>query len=1018
MPATSAKSLLEVQFPIAQLSLESYLERSVTHGKLLNSLGKWWGAKPFVLTRAIIIASLFEASDDPERWPDDLEIFMRLMCMDNAGMWARRNANLDAISARPPWPHFAEVCFPHARPDEMDLFKDRASDDEPVRWSPRMDDDDKERRTALERRVFYSLDHEAQRRYCQRVEEIDGPPSESWAEINAYCGTSASNLQEWIEQMATRRYGRRLKVGDAFSGMGSIPFEAATLGCDVYAADLNPVAGLLTWGALNVIGGDPAFHQKVLETQRMVHQSVDRRFIESGFETSEEGWRSSLYFYCLEITVPEWDGWKVPIAATWQIAPKQKAWIDLVPVPAEKRFDFKVRYGGPGFKGADKATKQAQDIVCPKVLWDLLHSQGKTDNAPRSIKLNTLIGNAGGLRPWERGDTRPRERDFFGERLYCIRWVKPAPVKNGKKQGRDEFVYREPSQRDLGIEEGIAKIVSDSLTKWQTEGWAPGWRIVDGAETTRLRRERGWTHWHHLFTPRQLLTNAWYSMEIGKLEGGLRSALTLNLGLLLNYNSRLCHWHEKAGGGAGSTGRVFYNMALNTFPHFPARSWGSLESNLVADHVSRPRSGTATVSLCDARQTQSSCDIWITDPPYADAVHYEELSEFFLAWYVPHINVAFPETYADSKRDDAVKGDDAPFRVAMAECYGRLVEKMPDDGMQVLMFTHKDTDVWEDLALIMWAAGLQVKQVWSVATETGAGAVKKGNFVQATYNMVLRKRPADAPMGFVDLVIPQIKSRVEEVIRHMRDSQLAAGGLSCGYTDTDYLLAAQAVAAEVVTGFSSIDGIDLDEELRTPNKERRDSVLRDLMNQAKRTAVDFLVPLGLEENLKRSPDGTSAYQFWRSLAPEEKFLLKSLELEAGGVSKIGTFQDLGRAYGIADYEELLGPVKANEARSKLPGEFQRPDLTRWDEVPANERSQFAHSVTRHLYHSLKLLAEGADADRAVKHLVDCTNFWFDRQSRHLVLLGYLYQTTEPIEAWSAFRSTLQTLRLAVENHRA
>ena len=33
--------------------------------------------------------------------------------------------------------------------------------------------------------------------------------------------------------------------------------------------------------------------------------------------------------------------------------------------------------------------------------------------------------------------------------------------------------------------------------------------------------------------------------------------------------------------------------------------------------------------------------------------------------------------------------------------------------------------------------------------------------------------------------------------------------------------AAQAVAAEVVTGFSSIDGIDLAEELRTLNKERR-----------------------------------------------------------------------------------------------------------------------------------------------------------------------------------------------------
>src|SRR2546421_2274651 len=121
-------------------------------------------------------------------------------------------------------------------------------------------------------------------------------------------------------------------------------------------------------------------------------------------------------------------------------------------------------------------------------------------------------------------------------------------------------------------------------------------------------------------------------------------------------------------------------------------------------------------------------------------------------------------------------------------------------------------------------------------------------------------------------------------------------------------------------GFSSIDGIDLDEELRTPNKTRGTSVLRSMMNQAKRTAVDFLVPLGLEEHLRHSPDGASAYQFWRALAPEEKFLLKALELEAAGVEKIGAFQDLGRAYGIADYEALLGPAKANEARTKLPAE--------------------------------------------------------------------------------------------------
>ena len=46
------------------------------------------------------------------------------------------------------------------------------------------------------------------------------------------------------------------KVADTFCGGGSIPFEAARIGCDVYASDLNPIASMLTWGAFNIIGAD------------------------------------------------------------------------------------------------------------------------------------------------------------------------------------------------------------------------------------------------------------------------------------------------------------------------------------------------------------------------------------------------------------------------------------------------------------------------------------------------------------------------------------------------------------------------------------------------------------------------------------------------------------------------------------------------------------------------------------------------------------------------------------------
>jgi len=994
-------SLLEVQFPIGPLSIESYIERDAKGAKLLSSLGKWWGGKPLVLTRAIILASLFESSDDPDQWPEDLEVFLRLMCFDPAGMWKRKKDKLPA-----------SICYPHATDQERKkLFKDEA------KWSGKRSNGVPEGKEALEKRVFYTLPYTEQLEYCCRVEQIDGPPKESWAEINAYCGTSATSLSEWVEEMSLRRFGHKLRVGDAFSGSGSIPFEAAELGCDVYASDLNPVACLLSWGALNLVGGDPDYHAEVGKAQQELYEAMDAWYEETGYETSEEGWRAEAYLYCVEVTVPEWDGWKIPLSGSWEIAPKLGAWVELIPDEANKRFDFKVRYGGKGFRASKKGTKQGQDVVCPKSLWTLLVQDGKAAQSSRQIPLKTLLANHGGLRKWERDDIRPREGDFYGERLYCIRWRELIRKPNGEIVDEGDLIYREPTAHDLQLENAIAEEVQENLTDWQEEGWIPSWRIQEGAKTREVIRTRGWTHWHHLFTPRQLRMAAEYSHRIGDIPAIHAPKVIMNFGRLLDANCRLCRWLQTQGGGIGGTKTTFYNQALNTFYNYAGRGLSGLAGQLRGKMTSIPSTGSYCANLVDARQVVLQNDLWITDPPYADAVNYEELSEFFLAWYQPHLKYCFPEWYTDSRRDTAVKGDDAPFRVAMAECYERLCEKMPENGMQVLMFTHKDTDVWEDLALIMWAAGLQVKQVWSVATETPGAGIRVGNYVQATYNMVLRKRPAAAPMGFVDLVHPQIKQRVQEVISHMRDSQLSEASVDCGYTDTDYLLAAQAVAAEVVTGFSSIDGIDLEEELRTPNKQRGNSVLREMMNQAKRVAVDFLVPVELESQLRRSPDGTTAYQFWRSLAPEEKFLLKALELEAGDVSKVGAFQDLGRAYGLSQYEALLGKAEANDAHSVLPTDLARVDSTTWNEVVPTERGRFEHSVTRHIYHAIKLLTGGAEVDRAVKHLVDCTNFWQDRQSKHLVILGYLYHVTETIPHWQGLRPTVQVLRLAVENHR-
>lgn len=73
----------------------------------------------------------------------------------------------------------------------------------------------------------------------KRPEEVDPAwlYAPVWPAVNrhyAQRGLNAQSFPELIEQLGILRYGHRPRVGDTFCGGGSIPFEAARLGCDVY----------------------------------------------------------------------------------------------------------------------------------------------------------------------------------------------------------------------------------------------------------------------------------------------------------------------------------------------------------------------------------------------------------------------------------------------------------------------------------------------------------------------------------------------------------------------------------------------------------------------------------------------------------------------------------------------------------------------------------------------------------------------------------------------------------------
>jgi len=262
------------------------------------------------MIRAIVLGSLLPVTEDTE---GDLAIFEKLMGMDDAS-FARRDPDLkpadiaERVSLANPWRYFTyslrgnevdpvivdALTFPVDLADYLGLK---------IRWRRGIPEEDKE---ALFGEALAGLTYEEKVGLCKRPEEVNpdhlyGP---IWAEVNRHLGSfgiEAYSHEELVEQLGILRYGHRPKVGDTFCGGGSVPFEAARIGCDVYASDLNPIAAMLTWGALNIVGASPEKRGEIEAEQQRVAAAVDQEITELGVEHNpglctaggQVGWRDA-----------------------------------------------------------------------------------------------------------------------------------------------------------------------------------------------------------------------------------------------------------------------------------------------------------------------------------------------------------------------------------------------------------------------------------------------------------------------------------------------------------------------------------------------------------------------------------------------------------------------------------------------------------------------------------------------------------------------------------------------------
>lgn len=866
-------SLIEKAWPTAKISAETQKERKAVQGQTLTGLGSYWkGRKPLILTRACVLASLMPATDDLER---DVEIFEKLMGMSDETFGRRYEGGPTA---------FAKLFPDHA----MEVAEDTGRS-----WVWRDDLDPRERQQRIAH-AFMDLP------YAQRLEKVKRPEELAelellngiWNEVNEHLGTSARSISQLVEQLGIMRFGRRPLLADTFSGSGSIPFEAARVGCDVIASDLNPVACMLSWASFNVVGASPERHAEIVREMRQIANRVDKTITDMEIEHDADGNRAKLYLYCLETKCPR-TGWMVPLSPTWMISKKRNTIARLVPDHANKRYDIEILNGV-----TDKEVKEAETgtIRSGRVFHPMLDDDlGISIKEIRGDYRDDDGANANRLRPWEINDVRPREDDIFQERLYAIQWMDAKDLKKGKGNPRTWFASVTPE--DLEREGKVTSYVERHLAEWQRDGFVSDMRIEPGHNNSQPIRERGWSFWHQLFCPRQILFTALAQNEARNSPEG-----RVFIAKFIDWNSKLCRYGT--GAARESVAQTFYNQALNTFPNYGVRSFGFARSYLIDVPGSAPVGGAGQIRNQVASEVSELADIYLTDPPYADAVNYDEITEFFIAWLRKNPPAPFDEWIWDSRRNIAIKGEGQSFKSAMIDAYGAMTGHMSDNGLQIVQFTHQDAKTWSDMAQIFWGAGLQVVQDWYVSTETMT-ELKKGGYVQGTHMIVLKKRQRDQS-GYQDEIVHEIRDEVERQIKEMiglNDQMDAARGENI-FNDADLQMAGYAAALRVLTAYTKIDGIDMTREALRPRKKGEKTLVDELTEFAVQTANEFLVPEGLEREL------------WMELNGAERFYLKMTDIEEAGKAKLDQFQNFAKAFRVSDYDELMDSKSPNDATLK------------------------------------------------------------------------------------------------------
>jgi putative DNA methylase len=841
--------LIEIDLPIKRISAHARREKSIRHGHI-STLHIWWARRPLAACRAVICAALWPDPADPlcppafreaaailildfarkvtsdtrladeHCSPENFKKWTALVSQDQTDKALRRyyGEREDHVAKLVRDIAEGEVEI-GAQTDSPSLGGDLPADQQVGgRGEGERSSDFLWLRSALLDFIadFANWDNSTVREYLDTSRALTGVAHASLIDPDFTLPPDGPDFLSTLNhQLSTRT--KPLLV-DPFAGGGSIPLEALRVGADAFASDLNPVAVLLNKVVLEYI---PKYGQRLADEVRKWGEWIKReaeKELAEFYPKDADGATPIAYLWARTIQCEgPGCGVEVPLIRSLWLAkkPSRSVTLQIVPNKKDKRVDFQiiVKKSGTWVDQANHKTK----IADPK--FEGMVKRGSA-TCP-CCGYTTPVARVREQLKSRRGGTKDGQ-------LFC--------VVTSRKNELGRF-FRLPNECDLtSAKKAVARLEKKkrehkgkiSLVpdeKLDLRGIRHTWAMIYGLQD-----------WSNYYTDRQALaltTLTKLVVEAGQQvrnesDNAFANALQTCLAMVLSREadklSSIARWDTTRENPQGTFARQALPM-LWDFNEVNPLSGSGGDWDTALDWVHRicesqfQSTSAGTVERASAAHhpmPSDSAHLFVTDPPYYDAVPYAYLSDFFYVWLRRALGAAHPDLFTDSlvPKDEEIVVDrphelsnsmhDIAFyerELTKAFSEGRRV--LRPDGVGTIVFASKTTASWEAILKAVVDAGWIITGSWPIDTELENRVSAQGQARLAS-SVHLVCRPRENPDGSVQTdeigdwrnVLQELPHRIHEWMPRLAEE---------GVVGADAIFACLGPALEIFSRYSRVE---------------------------------------------------------------------------------------------------------------------------------------------------------------------------------------------------------------------